>query len=303
LNFFGQHYGAMQALNLIGDGSLTCEIVAHFDINPNANLTYKHNFPEVNTVDTNLEHLDSEYFDQLKPDAFLMSPPCQPYTRAGKQLDTQDPRAKALLHLIQVIQNMKNPPEYILLENVKNFEISDSCKLLMEALENAEYAYQEFILSPVQFGIPNERVRYFLIARRHAKFNFTLEKKYILAHIPNHPLFEAPLPVYIRGAESEVGDEKKDDFLVVSSEKPPPASKLALERSKTLSEYLEAEERKEYLVPEAVLKKSSGYCFDIVNKDSKRCSCFTKSYGKYVRGTGSAIQTEMIGVSLDTFEF
>ena len=42
-----------------------------------------------------------------------------------------------------------------------------------------------------------------------------------------------------------------------------------------------------YLVEEKNLVKFKGYVFDIVTGESQRCSCFTKSYGKYVRGTGS----------------
>jgi site-specific DNA-cytosine methylase len=39
-------------------------------------------------------------------------------------LHSQDPRARALLHLCEVLPALKSPPSYILLENVKNFETS-----------------------------------------------------------------------------------------------------------------------------------------------------------------------------------
>eukprot|EP00475_Leptophrys_vorax_P043354 TRINITY_DN8323_c0_g1_i3.p1 TRINITY_DN8323_c0_g1~~TRINITY_DN8323_c0_g1_i3.p1 ORF type:complete len:298 (-),score=58.21 TRINITY_DN8323_c0_g1_i3:168-1061(-) len=234
-----------------------------------------------------------------------MSPPCQPYTRSGKQLDTQDARAKALLHLIEVIENMNNPPQYVLMENVKNFEISESCKLLTRMLQKCGYEYQEFILSPVQFGIPNERVRYFLIARRYP-FPYSIDKsKFVLACIPEHPVFlEKPWPVYCR-VEDLTELKENDDLSFVPNDKPPPISKQAQETLQPLSRYLEFANdfNEEFLVSEAILKKSVGYCFDIVDKDSKRCSCFTKSYGKFVRGTGSVIQTAQFGESITvTFE-
>jgi hypothetical protein len=54
---------------------------------------------------------------------WLMSPPCQPYTRLGKQLDTQDPRAKGLLHLVSLLSELPTPPLYVFLENVQGFEV------------------------------------------------------------------------------------------------------------------------------------------------------------------------------------
>jgi tRNA (cytosine38-C5)-methyltransferase len=52
-----------------------------------------------------------------------MSPPCQPYTRGGKSLDDKDQRAKGLLNLIDVLSKLSDPPSYIFLENVLNFEV------------------------------------------------------------------------------------------------------------------------------------------------------------------------------------
>ncbi|CAG8575867.1 10785_t:CDS:1, partial [Acaulospora colombiana] len=60
--------------------------------------------------------------EEYNANCWLMSPPCQPYTRGGKGLDDQDQRAKGLLHLIHVLSELSIPPEYIFLENVLNFE-------------------------------------------------------------------------------------------------------------------------------------------------------------------------------------
>jgi len=94
---------------------------------------------------------------------WLMSPPCQPYTRQGKQEDIKDTRAKPLLNLIEMFQSVKYKPDYILLENVKNFESSESCKLLKETLVKNEYAIKEVLMSPLEIGIPYQRLRYYLL--------------------------------------------------------------------------------------------------------------------------------------------
>ncbi len=43
------------------------------------------------------------------------------------------------------------------------------------------------------------------------------------------------------------------------------------------------------VVPEKLLKSNSSWCFDIITSSDTRSSCFTSSYGKFVRGTGSVL--------------
>lgn len=104
----------------------------------------------------------------------VCSPPCQPFTRNGKQKDTEDSRCKALLSIIEKIKNMKKKhlPRYLVLENVKFFEKSESCRLLLEALKSRGFIYRQFLISPTDLGIPNQRARYFLIAKRGKKMKF-----------------------------------------------------------------------------------------------------------------------------------
>lgn len=47
-----------------------------------------------------------------------MSPPCQPFTRQGKQKDVGDPRTQPLLHILQLIPQIERL-KFILVENVK----------------------------------------------------------------------------------------------------------------------------------------------------------------------------------------
>ncbi|RUS35519.1 hypothetical protein BC938DRAFT_481186 [Jimgerdemannia flammicorona] len=52
-----------------------------------------------------------------------MSPPCQPYTRTGLKNGSKDTRAKSFLYLMDMLPKMEHPPSYILVENVKGFEV------------------------------------------------------------------------------------------------------------------------------------------------------------------------------------
>ncbi|RKP15146.1 S-adenosyl-L-methionine-dependent methyltransferase [Piptocephalis cylindrospora] len=81
-----------------------------FDINTTANEVYRHNFPQ------------SRLHQKQAADMYLMSPPCQPYTRLGNQQGSLDPRAKSFIYLLDIIGQLNQPPRYILVENVKGFE-------------------------------------------------------------------------------------------------------------------------------------------------------------------------------------
>ena len=65
------------------------------------------------------------------------------------------------------------------------FELSECCKLLLDALTTRGYNFEQFILSPKQFGIPNERPRYYLIAERkvHCITHENVEHK-VLTNLP-----------------------------------------------------------------------------------------------------------------------
>ena len=55
-----------------------------------------------------------------------------------------------------------------MLENVKGFEISNAHQLFISTLRDCKYRIREFLLSPDQFGIPNSRLRYYLLAKHES---------------------------------------------------------------------------------------------------------------------------------------
>lgn len=55
----------------------------------------------------------------------------KPYTQGGNMKDIQDPRARPLIHLIDLLPQLADPPTFIFLENVKNFEVRQNQKKMM----------------------------------------------------------------------------------------------------------------------------------------------------------------------------
>jgi tRNA (cytosine38-C5)-methyltransferase len=56
--------------------------------------------------------------------------------------------------------------------------------------------------------------------------------------------------------------------------------------------------REDLYVPEKVLKNKSSWCFDIVSPTDHRSSCFTHSYGRYIKGTGSILYENDVNAKL-----
>lgn len=161
----------LQCPSFFLESELNGEIIASVDINNKANKVYKHNFPNTVLLNKNIQGLSAEYINSLGANSILMSPPCQPFTRNGNKLDVNDKRSCSFLYLLNILPKLNI--DYILIENVKGFECSKMRQTLIETLRNCNYDYQEFILSPSQFGVPNTRHRYYCLAKKiPLKFSF-----------------------------------------------------------------------------------------------------------------------------------
>ena len=222
----------------------------------------------------------------MNANVWLLSPPCQPHTRQGMRKDCQDNRSDGLLHIIKLLKEISKKPSYILLENVEGFENSESRALLIEALKERDYDYQEFILSPNQFQIPNQRDRYFLIARSTP-----------FPAIPaNTPKLGSCLRV-IPGNENCVNIVYKNGTAEMGTKESQELWNSLNSKCLCISEFLDDEtvlgsDISEHLVKRQVLEKS-GHSLDIVSPDDKFSCCFTKAYRKYNIGTGSILQTHL----------
>ncbi|KAM3966234.1 tRNA (cytosine(38)-C(5))-methyltransferase [Aphomia sociella] len=165
------------------------EITAAVDINTVANNVYKHNFPLTNLLNKNIQALTPTDIKKFQVNTILMSPPCQPFTRNGKCLDDNDPRTNSFIHLIGILDQLDNI-EYILMENVKGFECSSVRNLFIEKLKQLQFDYQEFLLSPNMFGVPNSRLRYYCIAKRNSSTWHFKKKDSIMNTFPK--VFKEP---------------------------------------------------------------------------------------------------------------
>ncbi|CAH3031200.1 unnamed protein product [Pocillopora meandrina] len=306
------------------------EVNAALEINTTANQVYQLNFADTKLLQKNIEGITVKELDRLSADVFLMSPPCQPFTRVGLQGASSDPRSRSFLHILELLPQLSKVPDYILMENVKGFETSDTREYFLETLNTCGYNYQEFLLSPVQFGIPNSRLRYYLLAKRKPlRFCFPTRNE-IMESFPDMYLHAEnrchcqcsgcgndPMST---GYEVDVDDHEQSSAtectveLNQRSHHNPACSKCFRTRNERCSEvpamdsssqvyelkncrricdYLENGKDDNYF--EEFLLPEKVLCkfallLDIVNPQSERSCCFTKAYGHYAEGTGSVLK-------------
>ncbi|XP_050363594.1 tRNA (cytosine(38)-C(5))-methyltransferase 2 isoform X2 [Argentina anserina] len=236
---------------------------------------------------------------------WLLSPPCQPYTRQGLQKQSGDARAFSFLQILELIPHISQPPTMLFVENVVGFETSDTQGKMIEILRSSDFITQEFILSPLQFGVPYSRPRYFCLAKR--------KPSTFRSQVFDDQLLWSTEPLF--------GHTNVDDKVLCELDEPQGSSDKLLESCQPIESFLEfkncsdlpnfvdgttvptdtiraLEEDEEngcctfdqYTVPSSLIERW-GSAMDIVYPDSKRCCCFTKSYYRYVKGTGSLLAT------------
>ncbi|XP_029095347.1 tRNA (cytosine(38)-C(5))-methyltransferase isoform X3 [Monodon monoceros] len=214
----------------------------------------------------------------------LMSPPCQPFTRIGLQGDVTDPRTNSFLHILDILPRLQKLPKYILLENVKGFEVSSTRDLLIQTIGNCGFQYQEFLLSPtsVLMEFPQTESEH---PQKHAidAEKKTAEKK--IEEKKVEPNICSDSSTQCSGKEAilfkletagEIDRKRQQD------------SDLSV---RMLRDFLEDDiDMNSYFLPPKSLLRYA-LLLDIVKPTSRRSTCFTKGYGRYLEGTGSVLQT------------
>ncbi|XP_009198077.1 tRNA (cytosine(38)-C(5))-methyltransferase isoform X3 [Papio anubis] len=265
------------------ESCIPAQVVAAIDVNTVANEVYKYNFPHTQLLAKTIEGITLEEFDRLSFDMILMSPPCQPFTRLQKL------------------------PKYILLENVKGFEVSSTRDLFIQTIENCGFQYQEFLLSPTSLGIPNSRLRYFLIAKLQSEPLPFQAPGQVLMQFPKiesvHPQKDT-MDVENKIQEKNIEPNISFDSSTQCSGKDAILFKLETAEEihrknqqdsdlsvKMLKDFLEDDtDMNQYLLPPKSLLRYA-LLLDIVQPTCRRSVCFTKGYGSYIEGTGSVLQT------------
>lgn len=263
IEFFSGIGGMKYAVdNVLSTSTSTLKSCRAFDISLHANSTYKHN---VAKDENSTSSCSTKLVEQLKPkdldgkaDLWTMSPPCQPFTttRGSKSLDMDDKRCNGFKGIIALLTTIQSKPTYILLENVKGFKDSQMIQEWYTCLKSNGYTFKEYLVSPIQLGIPNHRQRYYTLCEHSDRWKDV--------------------------------EEIQTDFSSISG-----FEKL---QQRVVADYLDPslnpnnEQLQDFLVPDSVLEKDWARQVGVVTKADSVTHCFTAGYGRiFHKATGSLL--------------
>ncbi|NER34874.1 MAG: DNA cytosine methyltransferase [Oscillatoria sp. SIO1A7] len=136
------------------------------DIGELACRVYESNFGRGSIVLGDINQVDIA--DIPNSDLLAAGFPCQPFSPAGKKQGTRDRlRGTLFERIVETID--RKQPRYFLLENVKRLltmENGQHFRLILKALSALPYFIEWRLVNPLQFGIPQNRDRIFIMGTR-----------------------------------------------------------------------------------------------------------------------------------------
>ena len=145
-------------------------VIKGIDIDHTVKKTYEYNNPHsifynLDMTKISIKKLISDV-NRIKYNLmFAGGIPCQPFSTHNKN-SKYDRRKSLILKFADFIENVL--PEYILIENVPGFNNADNTyrKSFLRILKRHNYKYDERVLNSADYGVPQTRKRYALLASK-----------------------------------------------------------------------------------------------------------------------------------------
>lgn len=171
---------------------------------PAACKTYRHNFPDINLIEGDIQDLDPEKLDDI--DVLVAGFPCQPFSVMGYQRGFKDPRGNLFFEIARFVDVKR--PRFVLLENVQNLMEHDNGKtflVIYNTLAQFGYSVKYKVINATDVNIPQNRARIFIVAFRD---------------IEDCDSFSFPEPVPLEATIEDIIDRnvKHDDIYYYGSE-------------------------------------------------------------------------------------
>ncbi len=153
----GIRKGLVMALEKHGFAS---QCVFSSEIDKKAQETYSLNYREIPEGDIRLVDSLPEH------DILLAGFPCQAFSYAGKQKGFADTRGTLFFEIERLLSKVAKKPKLMLLENVRGFTTHDGGRTyatVIQRLETLGYKVTSLLLNSSNFGVPQNRVRIYLV--------------------------------------------------------------------------------------------------------------------------------------------
>jgi DNA (cytosine-5)-methyltransferase 1 len=153
------------------------ECLAAIEIDDWAADTYELNHPSTKVIRRDIQKVQDKEFRKFKGiDLIIGGPPCQGFSiAASNRRKKDDPRNHLYLHYVRAVEMIR--PKFIIVENVKEivkFKLENGELLLTDftnRLEKLGYKLNWRMLNAKNFGVPQDRIRFFLIGSLKDKIN------------------------------------------------------------------------------------------------------------------------------------
>ncbi|MBR5694901.1 MAG: DNA cytosine methyltransferase [Paludibacteraceae bacterium] len=136
------------------------------EFNPTVRGTYEKNHPDTEFILGDLNEIKAKSIPDC--DGFIGGPPCQSWSVAGKQRGLEDARGKLFLTYIELIKTKK--PKFFLIENVKGLldpKFDDDFQGFINKLKTSDYEVKWQLLDAINFKVPQNRERVFIVGFRN----------------------------------------------------------------------------------------------------------------------------------------
>jgi DNA (cytosine-5)-methyltransferase 1 len=156
------------------------DVAFALDIDPDAKSTFIQNFPDVIFCDKNITKLTTsdlqptidKHKDSYK--LFCGCAPCQPFTKQNTESPKRDKRKKLLSQFGIIIEEFK--PDFVFVENVPGLQKVPKNKRgpfpkFKNLLERIGYHITYGVVAAQDYGAPQLRRRFVLLASKHCEIN------------------------------------------------------------------------------------------------------------------------------------
>ena len=159
--------------NALSKHDIETRCVLSSEIDEKACQTYELNFDEYPSGDIHA-------IEEIEPfDLLLAGFPCQPFSYAGKRRGFGDTRGTLFFEIERILK--KYQPKAFLLENVRGLYTHDggrTFETIIEKLHDLGYGTTDLVLNSSDFGVPQNRVRLYILGILGATPKTTLVTSY-----------------------------------------------------------------------------------------------------------------------------
>lgn len=168
----------------LGFNNIGFENLLAIEFNKDFAKTYKYNFPKHHLLVDDIKNVDEREIKKIlngnKVDVIIGGPPCQGFSIAGNigRSFIDDERNHLFKEFVRFVKIIK--PQMFVLENVAAMERHNKGKTIndiVSSFDSLGYSVKYKVLNAVDYGVPQERRRIFIVGKLSSENDFIFPQK------------------------------------------------------------------------------------------------------------------------------